>query len=174
MITYIREYNVTHGVPKAQAYNTTMYIMAGLLVIGFLANLCVKASTSVTPRSPKPKPNSSRRALNPWQGVRKSCPAEHKEAIVKTSSQTETSSLQLLLNWAAGPYLAHDGRPSSRNIAPLRSQPTSPSTATPQAYEAHHAERPRPPEPHRCNSYWPAALPASRCSPASRKPWSTP
>jgi hypothetical protein len=39
----IREYNVTHGVPKAQAYNTTMYIMAGLLVIGFLANLCVKA-----------------------------------------------------------------------------------------------------------------------------------
>jgi hypothetical protein len=30
-------------VPKAQAYNTTMYIMAGLLVVGFLANLWVKA-----------------------------------------------------------------------------------------------------------------------------------
>ena len=29
--------------PKAQAYNTTMYIMAGLLVVGFLANLCVRA-----------------------------------------------------------------------------------------------------------------------------------
>jgi MFS family permease len=43
LINYIREYNVTHGVPKAQAYNTTMYIMAGLLVIGFLANLCVRA-----------------------------------------------------------------------------------------------------------------------------------
>src|SRR4029079_9831728 len=43
MINDICEYNVTHGVPKAQAYNTTMYIMAGLLVIGFLANLCVKA-----------------------------------------------------------------------------------------------------------------------------------
>ena len=43
LINYIREYNVTHGVPKAQAYNTTMYIMAGLLVVGFLANLCVKA-----------------------------------------------------------------------------------------------------------------------------------
>ena len=43
LINYIREYNVTHGVPKAQAYNTTMYIMAGLLVIGFIANLCVKA-----------------------------------------------------------------------------------------------------------------------------------
>ena len=29
--------------PKAQAYNTTMYIMAGLLVIGFICNLLVKA-----------------------------------------------------------------------------------------------------------------------------------
>src|SRR3569623_1697947 len=43
LVNYIREYNVTHGVPKAQAYNTTMYIMAGLLVIGFLCNALVKA-----------------------------------------------------------------------------------------------------------------------------------
>jgi MFS family permease len=43
LINYIREYNVTHGVPKAQAYNTTMYIMAGLLVVGFIANFFVKA-----------------------------------------------------------------------------------------------------------------------------------
>ncbi|MEW6768030.1 MAG: OFA family MFS transporter [Pseudomonadota bacterium] len=43
LINYIREYNVTHGVPKAQAYNTTMYIMAGLFVIGFIANSLVKA-----------------------------------------------------------------------------------------------------------------------------------
>jgi MFS family permease len=43
LINYIREYNVTHGVPKAQAYNTTMYIMAGLLVIGFICNFFVRA-----------------------------------------------------------------------------------------------------------------------------------
>ena len=43
LVNYIREYNVTHGVPKAQAYNVTMYIMAGLLVIGFFCNLIVKA-----------------------------------------------------------------------------------------------------------------------------------
>ncbi|MEO8783094.1 MAG: OFA family MFS transporter [Bradyrhizobium sp.] len=43
LVNYIREYNVTHGVPKAQAYNTTMYIMAGLLVIGFICNYFVKA-----------------------------------------------------------------------------------------------------------------------------------
>jgi hypothetical protein len=43
LVNYIREYNVTHGVPKADAYNVTMYIMAGLLVIGFFCNLFVKA-----------------------------------------------------------------------------------------------------------------------------------
>ena len=31
-----------HGGPKAQAYNLTMYVMAGLLVIGFFCNLFVK------------------------------------------------------------------------------------------------------------------------------------
>jgi MFS family permease len=43
LINYIREYNVTHGVPKAQAYNVTMYIMGGLFVIGFIANFCIRA-----------------------------------------------------------------------------------------------------------------------------------
>ena len=43
LVNYIREYQVTHGVPKAQAYNVTMYIMAGLFVIGFIANALVKA-----------------------------------------------------------------------------------------------------------------------------------
>ncbi len=43
LVNYIREYNLNHGVPKADAYNNTMYILAGLLVIGFIANLLVKA-----------------------------------------------------------------------------------------------------------------------------------
>ena len=43
LVNYIREYNITHGVPKAQAYNTTMYIMAGLLVVGFVCNFFIKA-----------------------------------------------------------------------------------------------------------------------------------
>jgi MFS family permease len=43
LVNYIREYQINNGVPKAQAYNTTMYIMAGLLVIGFIANACVRA-----------------------------------------------------------------------------------------------------------------------------------
>jgi MFS family permease len=43
IVNYLRAYNITHGVPKAQAYNNTMYIMAGLLVIGFICNYFVKA-----------------------------------------------------------------------------------------------------------------------------------
>jgi len=43
LVNYIREYNVTHGVAPAQAYNITMYLMAALLVIGFLCNLFVSA-----------------------------------------------------------------------------------------------------------------------------------
>src|SRR6185312_1937324 len=43
LVNYLRQYNIAHGVPKAQAYNNTMYIMAALLVIGFICNLLVKA-----------------------------------------------------------------------------------------------------------------------------------
>src|SRR5205823_13915928 len=43
LVNYIREYNVTHGVAAAQAYNVTMYVMAGILVVGFICNAFIKA-----------------------------------------------------------------------------------------------------------------------------------
>ena len=43
LVNYIRQYNVDSGIPKAQAYNITMYLMAGLLVVGFLCNLFITA-----------------------------------------------------------------------------------------------------------------------------------
>ena len=42
LVNYIREYQIERGVPVAQAYNITMYLMAGLLVLGFFANLGVR------------------------------------------------------------------------------------------------------------------------------------
>ncbi len=42
LVNYIRQSQIDHGVPKYQAYNVTMYIMAGLLVIAFFANLAVR------------------------------------------------------------------------------------------------------------------------------------
>ncbi|GAB3258562.1 OFA family MFS transporter [Chitinimonas naiadis] len=42
IVNYMREYQIAQGVAKAQAYNTTMYVMAGLLVVGLIANLLIK------------------------------------------------------------------------------------------------------------------------------------
>ncbi|HEU4583482.1 MAG TPA: OFA family MFS transporter [Polyangiaceae bacterium] len=42
LVNYLREFQINHGIPKYQAYNITMYIMAGLLVVGFFANLAVR------------------------------------------------------------------------------------------------------------------------------------
>jgi MFS family permease len=42
LVNYIREYQIDRGIPAAQAYNVTMYVLAGLLVIGFFCNLAVR------------------------------------------------------------------------------------------------------------------------------------
>jgi MFS family permease len=43
LVNYLRQYEIDHGVPKAQAYSVTMYIMSGLLLIGFLCNFAMRA-----------------------------------------------------------------------------------------------------------------------------------
>jgi MFS family permease len=43
LVNYIREYQITHGVAKADAYTITMYLMALLLVVGLFCNLAVRA-----------------------------------------------------------------------------------------------------------------------------------
>lgn len=42
LINYISTYNKEHGVPKGVAYNNTMYILAGLLLVGLICNLLVR------------------------------------------------------------------------------------------------------------------------------------
>ncbi len=46
VVNYIREYQLTQGVPRAQVYDTTMYILAGMLVVGFLCNMAVRPVAS--------------------------------------------------------------------------------------------------------------------------------
>ena len=43
LVNYIREYQLAQGVPRAEAYTITMYILAGLLVLGFVCNWLVKS-----------------------------------------------------------------------------------------------------------------------------------
>jgi MFS family permease len=42
LINYISTYRIEHGVPRSEAYNLTMYLMAGLLLVGLACNLCVR------------------------------------------------------------------------------------------------------------------------------------
>jgi MFS family permease len=42
LVGAFRQYQLDQGVPKAQVYSTTMYVLAGLLGLGFICNLLVK------------------------------------------------------------------------------------------------------------------------------------
>jgi MFS family permease len=42
LVNYIRQAQIDSGVPKAQAYSVTMYIMCGLLFVGFICNLAMR------------------------------------------------------------------------------------------------------------------------------------
>ena len=42
LVNYIRQYQIDHGIAKAQSYNITLYIMAALLLVGLICNALVK------------------------------------------------------------------------------------------------------------------------------------
>jgi MFS family permease len=42
VVNYIREFQLAAGVPRDQLYNTTMYILCGMLIIGLICNYLVK------------------------------------------------------------------------------------------------------------------------------------
>jgi hypothetical protein len=42
LVNYLREYELAHGADKSSAYQTVLHVMAGLLVVGFVANLLVR------------------------------------------------------------------------------------------------------------------------------------
>ncbi len=43
LVNYLRRFQIEHGIPKAQAYSITLYLMCGLLLIGALCNLGMRA-----------------------------------------------------------------------------------------------------------------------------------
>ncbi len=42
IVNYMRQYLIDHGAAKADAYTDTMYIMAGLLLIGLICNVLMR------------------------------------------------------------------------------------------------------------------------------------
>jgi hypothetical protein len=73
LVNYIRDYQVAHGVSGGRQYDFTMYLMAGLLVIGFVCNLLVRpvdpkhhyvAAAAGAPRDPDvPVPGTAATAV---------------------------------------------------------------------------------------------------------------
>ncbi|QJW97726.1 L-lactate MFS transporter [Frigoriglobus tundricola] len=47
LVNYIREAQIADGVPKAEAYTVVMYLMAGLLIVGFVCNILVRRAVRV-------------------------------------------------------------------------------------------------------------------------------
>jgi MFS family permease len=60
LVNYIRQFQIDRGIPKDQAYNVTMYIMAGLLVIAFFSNLAIKPVAERYLERPEGLPNLKR------------------------------------------------------------------------------------------------------------------
>ena len=42
IVNFIRDYQLDHGIPRAQVYSVTMFILAGLLAVGFICNWLIK------------------------------------------------------------------------------------------------------------------------------------
>ena len=42
VVTYMREYQLSLGLPREQVYNQTMYILVGMLAVGLIANLMIR------------------------------------------------------------------------------------------------------------------------------------
>ena len=42
LINYVSTAQKQRGVPPAEAYNSTMYLMVGLLLLGFVCNLLIR------------------------------------------------------------------------------------------------------------------------------------
>lgn len=42
LVNYVREYQIAHGVPKAEAYDLAMYMLAGLILLGLACNALVR------------------------------------------------------------------------------------------------------------------------------------
>jgi MFS family permease len=57
LVNYLREYQIAHGADKSSAYQTVLHVMAGLLVVGFVANLLVRPVSQkywMTEKNPTP------------------------------------------------------------------------------------------------------------------------
>lgn len=64
LVNYWNEYQIKMGTPRQRAYDQTMYILAGLLVVGFICNLFVRPVAQKWFRDPESKPLGTELAVD--------------------------------------------------------------------------------------------------------------
>jgi MFS family permease len=91
VVNYMRDYQLSLGLPRAQVYNQTMYILVGMLAIGLICNLLIR-------------PVADKWFMTDAELAQEKRLAHEKalDAVVKGSGGTgHTSSLTVFLAWAA-------------------------------------------------------------------------
>jgi MFS family permease len=94
VVNYMREYQLSLGLPRAQVYNQTMYILVGMLVVGFVCNLLVR------PLNPKWFMTPGELAEEKRLAHEKVKASEVQGSRVRDQGATSTP-LLLVLAWAA-------------------------------------------------------------------------
>ncbi|HEV7632111.1 MAG TPA: OFA family MFS transporter [Steroidobacteraceae bacterium] len=96
VVNYIREFQLGHGVPAYQAYNTTLYILAALLLGGFICNLLVRP---VAPRHFMTETELAAERARAHEHAQREPGATTASAIADRADRS--SSAMLLLAWTA-------------------------------------------------------------------------
>ena len=91
LVNNLREYQLAHGTDKASAYQTVLQVMAGLLVVGFSANLMVGP---VAQKYWMPEGNAKGQAAN---STSRQPAAQQREAVPKVVENTKRSSAAMIL-----------------------------------------------------------------------------
>jgi MFS family permease len=87
VVTWMRDYQLSLGIPKAQVYNQTMYILVGMLVIGLICNLLVT-------------PVSRKYFMTDAELAAEKKLAHEKQTASASGSSNETGLLRLVIMWA--------------------------------------------------------------------------
>ncbi|WP_410210425.1 OFA family MFS transporter [Aquirhabdus sp.] len=94
LITNIRDYQLAHGVAKADSYDITMYILAALLAVGFILNLLVRPVS-------EDKYMSDEELARERQAAHDRVQAPSSTAAIMDGSATTTPAIVVLLAWLA-------------------------------------------------------------------------
>lgn len=97
VVNYMRDYQLGLGLPKDQVYNQTMYILVGMLVVGFICNLLVRPLDAKWFMTPEQLAEEKRLAHEKV----KASEVHTTGSSMAATQATPSSPIVLVLAWAA-------------------------------------------------------------------------